>query len=254
MVKGLKGRVPLAVAAAAATLAGCGMGPAPGPALVLPPPVPAGIAGLAESATTNTANPGAAAAARDDAHNLARLLSPEITEGKQEYIVRSGDTLERIARKHGVTVELLIAANGLKGDRLSKNQRLLVPQGRFSIHVDKSDNVLTLQLDGKHFKTYRVATGRDNRTPVGTFRIADRQAQPKWWRPTDHKLIPYGDPENELGTHWLAWDHRGYGIHGTWQPESIGTQASSGCVRMRNEDVAEVFALLPVGTPVTVQD
>jgi lipoprotein-anchoring transpeptidase ErfK/SrfK len=45
---------------------------------------------------------------------------------------------------------------------------------------------------------------------------------------------------------------RGYGIHGTWEPGTIGKQASAGCVRLGNADVEELFIIIPVGTPVTI--
>ena len=47
---------------------------------------------------------------------------------------------------------------------------------------------------------------------------------------------------------------RGYGIHGTWKPESIGTQCSNGCIRMRNDDVNELFTILPYHTKVTIEE
>ncbi len=186
--------------------------------------------------------------------NHALLLDPRSTDGKTAYVVRSGDSLARIAKQHGVTVELLRACNGMTRDTISVGRTLLIPAGTISLHVDKSDNVLTVFRDGKFFREFRVATGRDNRTPVGEFTITDRVEKPTWWRPADNKPIPYGDPEHELGTHWLAWSIRGFGIHGTIRPESIGTQASLGCVRMLNEEVVQVFALAPSGTLVTVQD
>ena len=72
-------------------------------------------------------------------------------------------------------------------------------------------------------------------------------------------MIPYGDPANILGTHWLALEPTGdtprvsgYGIHGTWDDTSIGKQSSAGCVRMRNSDVEELYVLLPRGTPVLI--
>jgi lipoprotein-anchoring transpeptidase ErfK/SrfK len=52
----------------------------------------------------------------------------------------------------------------------------------------------------------------------------------------------------------LGWDKAGFGIHGTVEPETLGTQASQGCVRMHNDAVAEVFMLFPRGTIVTVRD
>ena len=61
-------------------------------------------------------------------------------------------------------------------------------------------------------------------------------------------------PENLLGTHWLALNVRGYGIHGTWEPDTIGHQLSAGCVRMLNENVEELFTLVTLGTPVEIRD
>ncbi|MBM4154969.1 MAG: LysM peptidoglycan-binding domain-containing protein [Lentisphaerae bacterium] len=186
--------------------------------------------------------------------NHTLLLDPRFAEGKTACVVQSGDSLARIAKRHGITVELLRAANGMTRDTVRAGQTLLVPAGTVSLHVDKSDNVLTVLRDGRFFREYRVATGRENRTPVGEFTITDRVEKPTWWRPADNKPIPYGDPEHELGTHWLAWSIRGFGIHGTNKPESIGTQASLGCVRMLNEEVVQLFALAPSGTKVVVQD
>lgn len=186
--------------------------------------------------------------------NHALLLDPHSAGGKTAYVVKNGDSLARVARQHGVTVELLRTCNSLARDTLSVGQTLLVPAGTVSLLIDKSDNVLTVFRDGQFLREYRVATGRENRTPVGEFTITDRVEKPTWWRPADNKPIPYGDPEHELGTHWLAWSIRGFGIHGTNKPESIGTQASLGCVRMLNEEVAQLFALAPSGTKVTVQD
>jgi lipoprotein-anchoring transpeptidase ErfK/SrfK len=119
------------------------------------------------------------------------------------------------------------------------------------VQVSKSKNILDLYLDGKLFKRYRVGTGEYSRTPVGEFKITDRIPQPTWWRP-DGKAIPFGDPDNELGTHWLSLDIRGYGLHGTWEPDTIGHQASAGCVRMLNEEIEELFTILPIGTPVAI--
>ncbi|MBM3248214.1 MAG: L,D-transpeptidase, partial [Candidatus Omnitrophica bacterium] len=57
-----------------------------------------------------------------------------------------------------------------------------------------------------------------------------------------------------LGTRWMGFDIPEYGIHGTTEPESIGKQATKGCVRMINKDVEELYSILPVGTEVTIID
>jgi lipoprotein-anchoring transpeptidase ErfK/SrfK len=137
---------------------------------------------------------------------------------------------------------------------------LSVLKGKFSIRVSKSRNDLIAMLDGKFFKRYRVATGKFGKTPVGVFKISDRIKEPVWWRP-DGKEVPFGDPENILGTRWMAIQPadkaliaKGYGIHGTWDDASIGKAASAGCIRMHNKEVEELFDLLPLGTNVTITE
>lgn len=69
-----------------------------------------------------------------------------------------------------------------------------------------------------------------------------------------HAPVPYGDPGNPLGTRWIAWDGRqGFGFHGTWSPETVGTAASDGCIRLRNEDVERLFEILPQGAEIDVR-
>jgi hypothetical protein len=92
-----------------------------------------------------------------------------------------------------------------------------------------------------------VLTGR---TPTGTDTIADRLIGPTWY--WQGYAVPSDDPEYPLGSRWLGLSRRGYGIHGTNEPESIGKQESPGCIRMHNADVEEVFDVVSVGTPVTM--
>jgi lipoprotein-anchoring transpeptidase ErfK/SrfK len=188
-----------------------------------------------------------------DRISIELALSPREMPEKVEYVVQPGDSLDKIAKKFGTTVDLIRKSNNISGSIIRGGQHLRVLQGTFHIVVDKSDNTLTLLLDGQYFKRYRVGTGQYNKTPVGAFKVTDKIAQPTWWRP-DGKQIPFGDPENLLGTHWIAIDSPGYGIHGTWEPDTIGKQLSAGCVRLLNEDVEQIFTLVPVGTAVTIQD
>jgi lipoprotein-anchoring transpeptidase ErfK/SrfK len=102
--------------------------------------------------------------------------------------------------------------------------------------------------------------GRQGRTPSGTFKIAGKTLEPEWYY--NGKTIPYGDKRNVLGTRWMALkpikgtdpNLRGYGIHGTWMPETVGTQCSNGCIRMRNKEVEELFSILPYGTEIVIKD
>ena len=184
--------------------------------------------------------------------NLELVGSPRPMQEKTEYTVQGGDSLARLAKKFNTTIELIQQGNNISGSLIRIGDRLRIFSGDFKISIDKSDNVLDLYLNGQFFKRYAVGTGEHNQTPVGEFKIADRIRHPPWWR--DGKLIPYGDPANELGTHWLSLNVKGYGIHGTWEPETIGKQSSAGCVRLLNENIEELYALVPVGTPVTITD
>jgi LysM repeat protein len=207
----------------------------------------------ARTLAADSRNPETKAAAEallGDLH-LRMAFSPVPMAEKIEYKVRPGDTLGGIAKRHSITVELLQRGNGLTGNLIRAHQKLSVLPGKFSIRVSKSDFTLTVLYDGRFFKRYAVGTGKDDKTPEGKFKVVDRIKEPDWWRP-DGKKIPFGSKENLLGTRWIAIDLRSYGIHGTWEPETIGKPLSAGCVRLRNEEVEELYDLIPLGTPVEI--
>jgi len=186
--------------------------------------------------------------------NLKLLLSPYEQPETVWVAVQPRDTLAVIAERAGTTVELLMKMNRLTSDTIRLGRRLKVPIESFSVEVNKATNELTLRLGDRFFKRYPVSTGARDNTPVGSFRITDRLVHPDWWHPETGRRYRYGEPGHRIGTHWLGWDRRGFGIHGTDEPEKIGQPVSLGCVRMRNEDVAELYLLLPRGTRVVVKD
>ena len=122
-----------------------------------------------------------------------------------------------------------------------------------SILVDKSDNLLYLKENGMILKTYTVSTGKNNSTPVGTFKVTVKLENPTWYKKPG-TVIPPLDKRNELGTRWIGLSKKSYGIHGTTEPEKLGRQVSSGCVRMKNGDVEELFKNVKTGTEVMIRD
>ena len=190
---------------------------------------------------------------RLEAVNMRVLVSGLMVPGLtvQREIV-AGDTLSMIADEYRTTVAFIMKQNGLTSDVIRRGQLLRIWTGRLSVIVDKSQNTMILRSDGELIKTYRVSTGRDSITPVGTFRIVVKLKKPAWTH--EGRVIPYGDPENILGTRWMGFDIPGYGIHGTTDPAKIGEQATAGCVRMHNGEVQELYALLPINTEVTIID
>ena len=115
---------------------------------------------------------------------------------------------------------------------------------------------------------YRVAVGKEGFGWSGVARIGMKRKNPTWTPPAEmikrtpkyakwKNGMPGGIPENPLGARALYLFDRGgdtmYRIHGTNAPSSIGTAASSGCIRMLNREVVELFDDTPVGTKVIVQ-
>lgn len=168
------------------------------------------------------------------------------------YEIKPGDTLGAISKKHHVSIDLIKRINGLASDKIRPGKKLKIPNYKFSIVVDKSQNTLILKGDEEVLKTYQVSTGENNSTPTGVFKITDRLVNPTWYK--EGAVVPYGSPGHILGTRWLGFDKEGYGIHGTTEPEKLGLQVTSGCVRLRNEEVEELFTFAVSGTEVTVVD
>ena len=80
------------------------------------------------------------------------------------------------------------------------------------------------------------------------------------WTPPSGGIVKFGDSRNVLGTRWMSFEDKtrpefkGYGIHGTADRTSIGGETSNGCIRMLNEDVEEVFLLIPRGTQIVISE
>jgi lipoprotein-anchoring transpeptidase ErfK/SrfK len=179
----------------------------------------------------------------------------------ERYTVKPNDSLWRLCNQtfpeaFGVTSEvgLIQLVNGLGSATLQVGQDLLVPTDPLRIEIDRQEHGLVVCLGDVVLLAYRVGLGRENRTPQGEFVIRVKQEKPTWYR--NGRAIPFGDPENVLGTRWMGFENHpgamGYGIHGTDRPDSIGGDESMGCVRMRNEEVEELFELVPRGTVVSI--
>ena len=184
--------------------------------------------------------------------NMQIIFSATETPKTEVYEVNPGDSLVKIAKHYKTTVELIKKSNNLTSDTIRAGQHLRIWKGVFSVFVDKSQNTLMLKSDNEIVKIYNVSTGKNNSTPVGTFKIVDKLVNPVWFK--SGAIVPPESPENILGTRWMGFDFPGYGIHGTTDPNNIGQQVTAGCVRMRNSEVEELYSLLPVGTAVTIVD
>ena len=185
--------------------------------------------------------------------NLNIIFSNTMIEGKTVmHEVGVGDTIAKIAKQYGTTADLIKRGNNLKSDVIRVGQKIRVWTGKFNIFVDKSQNKLILKDNDLVLKVYEVSTGENNSTPVGKFKITSKLVDPVWFN--RGVVVPPESPANVLGSRWMGFDIPGYGIHGTVQPDSIGQQVTAGCVRMRNEEVEELYSIVPLGTDVVIVD
>jgi len=182
---------------------------------------------------------------------LETITSNQQTSQTVVYEVQIGDTLGKLAQNYGTTIDLIKKRNNLKSDVIQVGQQLSIWTGKFNIFVSKSKNILVLKNNNENVKTYTVSTGKDTSvTPVGEFTIVSKLVNPVWFN--KGVTVPAGSPTNALGTRWLGFNLPSYGIHGTIEPKTIGSYETAGCVRMRNEDVEELYSLIPVGTKVVI--
>ena len=111
--------------------------------------------------------------------------------------------------------------------------------------VSLPDRKLAVVAHDRIVALFDVAVGAPSTpSPIGTFTIVNRIPHPTYYRPG--KVIPPG-AANPLGTRWLGLSRKGYGIHGTDEPRSIGHAQSHGCIRLRNADVERLFEHLRAG-------
>lgn len=119
------------------------------------------------------------------------------------------------------------------------------------IVVSIPDHKMALVEDGSVKKIYPVATGRQQTpSPSGSFHIANRVSNPTYYH--EGKKVEPG-PQNPVGTRWIGLNEKGYGIHGTNAPSSIGKSASHGCIRMAKKDLEEFFEMVRPGDAVEIR-
>lgn len=119
------------------------------------------------------------------------------------------------------------------------------------IVISIRDRRLALLEDGKLVKSYPIAVGaRVSPSPDGEFSVINHSVRPTY-RHAGKEILPGKD--NPLGTRWIGLSLKGYGIHGTNVPSSIGKAASHGCFRMAQADVEDLYSRVKVGDTVTVR-
>ena len=129
-----------------------------------------------------------------------------------------------------------------------------------TIIIDTSDRFLYLIQPNNVALRYGIGVGRDGFQWQGLLRVARKSEWPDWTPPPEMiQRQPYlprfmaGGPGNPMGARALYLGNTVYRIHGTNAPETIGHAVSSGCFRLVNDEIEDLYARVPVGTKVIVQ-
>jgi lipoprotein-anchoring transpeptidase ErfK/SrfK len=155
-------------------------------------------------------------------------------------MLRAEDQIKKLAAFTGV---LMMAAEALAQENQGQPRRRII--------VSIPDRKLAVMENGRVTRVFRTAVGAPRTpSPTGTFQIVQRIPDPTWY--TKGRIVPPGK-SNPLGTRWIGLSRKGYGIHGTSNPASIGRNASHGCIRLRNQDAEQLFAMVAVGDSVELR-
>jgi lipoprotein-anchoring transpeptidase ErfK/SrfK len=136
------------------------------------------------------------------------------------------------------------------GDAQTSGQDVTAKANR-QVLISIPDRKLAVIEQGKVVRTFPVSVGASaSPSPTGEFEIVHRVANPTYYHPG--VVIPPGSG-NPIGPRWIGLNKKGYGIHGTNQPESIGHAASHGCIRLRNRDIKQLFEMVSAGDVVEIR-
>lgn len=188
--------------------------------------------------------------------------------GVRTHIIAAGETPSLLAKRYRTSVELIGRLNpGLDPRALSIGQEVAV--------FDLAATPLELVVARSAFRlmawrgttlvgSYRCGLGRDiSPTPLGATTVRQCARNPEWRNPDTGKILKPDDPENILGGYWIGFEPRtdnhfkGIGIHGFTGAEPaewLEKNGSHGCVRLVQDDIALVFALVRPGISVTVRE
>ncbi|HPC94766.1 MAG TPA: L,D-transpeptidase family protein [Sedimentisphaerales bacterium] len=185
----------------------------------------------------------------------------------ESYTVQPGDLLEVIGRRNKVPYEILMQINNIsRPQSLQAGKTIKVIKGPFHAKVYRSTFTLELYLQDMYVRSFKVGLGRPGyETPTGLWRVQEggKLIAPTWTDPDTQRVYKSTDPDYPLGSRWIALDgiegeakgRTGFAIHGTKEPEQIGTAGSRGCIRMFNGEAVLVYNMLfPLYSKIEVLD
>lgn len=189
----------------------------------------------------------------EQAANLMRLLDPLAATVVYSYEypldahhgVQPGETLDQIASHYSVERQTLAKINGLSNQQLQPGQQLKVLQGPFHALVDLSDHELSLVVGGRYAGRFPLSVGQDFPQQEGRYTVLAKTQQPS-------AAASSGSAGGPSSGYWIALDGS-LGFHIAPDPNGIGRTGGPGFLGLREQDLAELFDLLSVGSTVVVR-
>jgi hypothetical protein len=176
-----------------------------------------------------------------------------------DVTVVSGDSLVAIRKRIVAERPRMTLCTGLiqrcnqAGEILHPGDVLRIPTDQAHALVDLSARWAFYLMGEEVVAAWEVAIGLEGRTTPGAYTVGEKLEDPPW-TPIGRPFVPFGHPDNPLGARWIAWNGSdGLGFHGTSEPETMGQEASQGCIRLLNRDVTELFEILPRGAAIEVR-
>lgn len=175
--------------------------------------------------------------------NMQALFTPGSAAVQATHTVARGDSLFRIARKHGTTVELLAHANKLGGTMLQVGQQLAVPKLQASLVIDRAAGVVRLQDRGAFLCEFPLLAAPPTAAPAEG-RVADLVVE------ADGRRLAFGEKGYAAGTRSIVLS-TGATLAGS--PDGAPAAAQSAGFVVKESDLAGIFVLLSRGDPVTIR-
>ncbi|MEP6809107.1 MAG: LysM peptidoglycan-binding domain-containing protein [Chthoniobacterales bacterium] len=185
--------------------------------------------------------------------NMSILLSKYPTPEKQDYVVKRGDVLARVAAKTKTTPELIMRTNNLSGTMLHTGDHLMISHPDFSLFIQRKEKSIVLLDKGAFFKRYRAHTVQ--LTPKQPPRLSTRVAETMAWR--DGKRVGFGTKEYLGSARWIRLAAPGYILFtqpSAGTPEPGGVPPPPNGFAMSQADVEELSGLVNAKTAVTITD
>ena len=184
--------------------------------------------------------------------NTDILFSPVPSPEKQEYIVKKGDVIARVAQKMKTTPELIMRTNNLNSTMLRIGEKLLISAPEFSLFIQTKPKLIVLLNHGNFFKQYHIQ--EEKLPPKQPSRVVTKVAEVMAWK--DGKRVGFGTREYQVSTRWIRLAHPAYTIYAV--PDAFHPAANQAPpplgLAISASDAEELSSLVNGKTPVTITE